>query len=473
MSLPLPLPEAPHSLWRETYGSYTPGAPLTEDLAVDVAVIGGGFTGLTTAYELRRADPGLSVAVLEAREIGFGSSGRNGSFAMTVVGLGFSATALLKGKDYLRRAHRYMVQAVEALDDLIQREGLDCERTRPGFLRVATTPSYLKKLRGEVDLMNSLGFDDIYFLDERETRDRVNSPIHLGALWEPRMLLIHPLKLVRAEKELAQRVGAQVFENTPVTRIRRGRHFSLEVPGATVTAEKVVFATNAYAHLLAPTRRKQVPAFTHMQCTEPLTPEQLEPIGWTGREGVEDARNLIHFFRLTTDNRIAIGAGPVGFTWANDLDGDRSEVAWRDQQEHLRVTFPHLRDIRFTHQWGGPFSVTLDLNPAIGYLGDERAAYSVGCIGHGVAMTHLNAQALRDLVLGQKTDLTRSPFVNRRVLPWPPEPLRSLLGHTLRSYLRLEDWWKERELRRARRQVHAMEQPGADTHPPATAATGR
>ncbi len=450
-------PDPPDSMWQETYGPYTPGPSLTEDRTVDVAIIGGGFTGLTTAYELKRADPGLEVAVLEAREIGYGSSGRNGSFGMTVVGLGFSATALIKGKDYLARAHRYMERAVDTLWELIQREELDADAIRPGFLRVATTSGYQKKIRKEVELMNSLGFDDIHYLEGEDVRERVNSPLHMGAMWEPRLVLIHPLKLVRAERELAERVGARVYENSPVTKVRRqeGKPLRLETPGGTVTAEKVVFATNAYSHLFPSLKRKQVPAFTYMQATEPLTEEQLEPIGWKGREGVEDARNLIHFYRLTSDNRIAIGAGPVGFSWANDLDHDRSEHAWQEQAEHLRVTFPHLRDVKFTHRWGGPFSVTLDLNPAIGYVGNEQAVYSLGCIGHGVSMTHLNAQTIRDLILEKETDLTESPFVNRTVIPWPPEPIRSALGHLMRSYLRIEDWTKEGELRRKKAQVHA------------------
>jgi glycine/D-amino acid oxidase-like deaminating enzyme len=454
MQQPLPLPETVDSMWRATAGPYEPGPPLTEDIRVDVAIIGGGFTGLTTAYELKRADPGLDVAVLEAREIGYGSSGRNGSFAMTVVGLGFSTTALIKGKDYLVRAHRYMMKAVDTLWELVQREELDAEAIRPGFLRVATTSRYLKKIRKEVELMNGLGFDDIYYLNEKETRARVDSPIHLGAMWEPRLVLIHPLKLVRAEKELAILNGARVFENSPVTGVRRGRRIRLDTPGGTVAADKVVFATNAYSHFFRRLKRKQVPAFTHGQATEPLTPEQIAPIGWEGREGVEDARNLIHYYRLTHDNRILLGAGPVGFTWGNDMFGDDYEYAWREQRSHFEVTFPHLRDVKVTHRWGGPFSVTLDLNPALGYLGDERAVYSLGCIGHGVSMTHLNAQTIRDLILERKTGLVEEcPFVNRTVLPWPPEPIRTALGHILRTYLRLEDWANERELRRAKAEM--------------------
>lgn len=457
----LPLPDTVDSMWRATYGPYQPGPSLSEDITVDVAVIGGGFTGLMTAYELKRADPGLDVAVLEAREIGYGSSGRNGSFAMTVVGLGFGATALIKGKDYLVRAHRYMMDAVDALWELAEREGLKekAEVIRPGFLRVGTTTKYLKKIRKEVELMNGLGFDDIYYLDEKETRARVNSPIHLGAMWEPRLVLIHPLKLVRAEKELVLKEGGRVYENSPVTSVERNGKIRLTTPGGIVTAEKVVFATNAYSHLFEGLKRKQVPAGTYMQATEPLTEDQLAPIGWQGKEGVEDSRNLIHFYRLTLDNRIAIGAGPVGFTWGNDLmELDSYETAWQEQRSHFKVTFPHLHDVEFTHQWGGPFSVTLDLNPAIGRLGDERAVYSLGCIGHGVSMSHLNARTIRDMILERETPLVEAcPFVDRTVIPWPPEPIRSALGHLMRGYLRTEDWLNEGELRRSKAQVHADE----------------
>jgi glycine/D-amino acid oxidase-like deaminating enzyme len=468
-AMPLPLPDAVDSMWAATGGSYTPGPPLQEDTAVDVAIIGGGYTGLTTAYELRRADPGLEVAVLEAREIGYGSSGRNGSFAMTVVGLGFGATAMIKGKDFLVRAHRYMMRAVDTLDELIDREGLDCDKIRPGFLRVATTESYLRTVRKEVDLMNRLGFEDIYYLDEREVRQRVNSPVHLGALWEPRLVLVHPLKLVREERDLAIRYGARVFENTPVLKVKRGEKFRLQTPQGTVTADKVVFATNAYSHLFAQLRRKQVPAFTHMLSTEPLTPDQLDSIGWEGREGLEDTRNLIHHYRLTTDNRITMGGGPVGFTFANSLHGDHSPAAWDEVESHFRVTFPGLRDVAISHRWGGPFSVTLDLTPTIGFLGDRRAIYSLGCIGHGVSMTHLNAQAIRDMILERDTDLTDSPFVGRRLLPWPPEPLRLAMGLAMRSYLRAEDWLKEGDLRRAKDQVHARDR----TAPPVEAGSPR
>lgn len=455
------LPPIPRSMWLETAGEYEPNPPLQGEASVDVAIIGGGFTGLTTAYELLRADPAIRVAVLEAREIGYGASGRNGSFAMTVVGLGFAGTALIKGKEFLRRAHRYMMRAVDELDALVTRERLDCDMIRPGFLRVGTTPGYVKRLQSEVRLMNSLGFDDIFWLERAEVNERVYSPLHLGAIWEPRLVLVHPMKLVRAEKELAVRNGATIYENSPVLRVQRGRQLRVETERGAVLADKVVFATNAYSHLFPELRRKQVPAFTHMMSTEPLSPVQLEEIGWQGREGLEDSRNLIHHYRLTADNRITMGGGPVGFTWGNSLHGDDSPDAWRKVEERFRLTFPSLRDVRFSHRWGGPFSVTTDLTPSIGYIGDQRALYSLGCIGHGVSMTHLNAQTLRDMVLERKTDLLEGPFVRSRILPWPPEPLRTMAGYGMRSVLQLEDFIRERPMGRAGEAAAAPARPVA------------
>lgn len=441
------LPTVPNSLWLDTYGPYTPEQPLEGEKKADIAVIGGGLVGLATAYELKRQEPGLEIALLEAEMIGYGASGRNGSFAMTVVGLGIGTTAMLRGKEFLRIAHRYMEQAVDGLDDLIQREQLDCDRLRPGFLRVATTPGYIKRLQHDVELMKELGFSGIDWISEGEVRAMVNSQRYLGALWEPRLLLVNPLKLVREEKRLVQSLGVQVFESSPVVEIERSGGYILRTPGGSLRCQKVAFAANAYSHLFPELRRKQIPAFTYMVATEPLTAQQLEPIGWQGFQGLEDARNLIHYYRLTPDRRLVMGGGPVGLSWANQLDRDADQAAWKHLEAHIEFLFPHLKGIAITHRWGGPFSVTATLTPSLGYLGDKSAVYSLGCIGHGVSMSHRNAQVLRDMLLERPGDLIEScPFYQRLVIPWPPEPLRSAVAQALRGYLKTEDALYERSL---------------------------
>ena len=401
------LPDSPPSLWLAEYGEYRPEAPLEGELAVDVAVIGGGLTGMATAIALKRRDPSLDVAVLEAKTVGYGASGRNGSFAMTVVGLGFGTTAMLRGKGFLRRAHSYMERCVDELERFIDEAGLDCDKVRPGFLRVATTPSYVKRLQRQVELMTSLGFEGISWMDAAATREMVDSERYLGAMWEPRLVLVNPAKLVREQKRVALGLGVRVFEGTPVLAVgrrappgRRAVHRLLTPRGA-VTAQKLAFATNAYSHLFEQLGRLQVPAFTYMIATEPLTDEQLAPIGWQGGEGIEDARNLIHYYRLTPDKRIVLGGGPVGLTTGGSLDADADEQAWRHLERYLHWLWPHLSDVAIAYRWGGPFSVTLDLTPALGYIGGDRSAvYALGCIGHGVSMSYLNGEVLTELLLG-------------------------------------------------------------------------
>src|SRR5512142_1837207 len=173
------LPDSPPSLWLAEYGPYQPEPSLAGDISVDVAVIGGGVLGMATAIALRRRGQAPSVAVLEARTAGYGASGRNGSFAMTVIGLGFGTTAMLRGKRFLRRAHAYMEQCVDRLEEFIDEADLDCEKLRPGFLRVATTPSYVKRLQSQVELMTSLGFEGISWLDAAATRQMVDSERYL------------------------------------------------------------------------------------------------------------------------------------------------------------------------------------------------------------------------------------------------------------------------------------------------------
>jgi glycine/D-amino acid oxidase-like deaminating enzyme len=436
------------SFWLATCPPYQPNAPLQGEVHADVAIIGGGFTGMSTAYYLRKADPSLKVVVLESEVIGFGASGRNGSFAMTVIGLGIDVLAMLKGKQAALEGHRYMERAVDTVGELVEENNLDCDYTRPGFLRMATTPGYVKKIKKQIELCHALGITGIDWLERDAARAEVNSDLYLGAWWEPRMALVNPVKLVREMKRVAQNLGAEIYEHTPVTTIERGANFTLQTPGGNVIAQKIVFATNAYSHLFPMIRRKQIPAWTYMVATEPLSDKQFDAIGWQHRQGVEDARNLIHYYRISPDNRLLMGGGPVGLGFGDNMNFDSDANAWRHLEEHIGYVFPALKGIKITHRWGGPFSVTVDLTPALGYVGDKRAVYSLGCIGHGVSMSHLNGQTIRDLILEKQTDLTDVFFVNRRVIPWPPEPLRLGLSLGIRAYLQIEDWAYEREMPR-------------------------
>jgi glycine/D-amino acid oxidase-like deaminating enzyme len=434
------------SFWLATYGPYTPNAPVQGDLNVDVAIIGGGFTGLSTAYNLRRDNANMKVAVLESEIIGYGASGRNGGFSMTLFGLEPAITKLFFGQERTVEAHRYMERAVDYVDALVREHNMQSDYWFPGFLRVATTPGFAKRIQHDLKLLSEMGITGITWLDANQVRSEVESPLFLGAWWEPRCGLLNPAKQVRELKRVAQQFGAEVYEHTPVTEIQRGARFKLRTPGGMVTAEKIVLATNAYSHLIPELRSKQSPMFTHMVVTEPLTPQQLGSIGWKNLQGIEDARNMVHYFRLTIDNRLAMGGSDVSLAYGRDLDRDLNMRIFADLERDVVRLFPGLKEVRYTHRWGGPVSVPTQMVPDIGQLGDARALYSLGCMGHGVSLTHLNGRTLADLVCERKTDLTSVWFVNRRTIPWPPEPFRFVLGQAVRGYLRIEDRIYERNL---------------------------
>jgi len=183
-----------------------------------------------------------------------------------------------------------------------------------------------------------------------------------------------------------------------------------------------------------------------MVVTEPLSQAQLDPIGWKNRQGIEDARNLVHYFRLTIDNRLVMGGSDVSLAYGGDMEHDENVHTFNTLEQDITRLFPNLKGVKITHRWGGPVSVPLDMAPAMGFLGDERALYSLGCVGHGVSMTHLNGCTLTDLAMGRKTDLTDTWFVNRRMIPWPPEPIRLLASEVIRGYMRLEDRLYERQV---------------------------
>jgi glycine/D-amino acid oxidase-like deaminating enzyme len=213
----------------------------------------------------------------------------------------------------------------------------------------------------------------------------------------------------------------------------------LETPGGHVKAAKAVLAANAWSHLFPQLKRKQVPVWTYIVLTEPLSEEHFKEIGWRNRQGIEDARNLVHYYRLTADNRLLMGGRDISLSYGSDMDRDLNHDTFAALKDDVGEIFPVLREIRFTHEWGGPVSVPLDMAPALGYVGDKSIVYSLGCVGHGVSLTHLNGRTVADLVLERQTDLTDVFFVNRRTLPWPPEPIRNLTAKAILGYMHFED----------------------------------
>ena len=334
-----------------------------------------------------------------------------------------------------------MERAVDLLKDLVDELNLDCDYEHPGFLRVATSEKYKKRIQHEIELAHKLGINGIEWLDQDQTREEVNSPMYLGAWWEPRCGILNPAKLSWSWADVLRSMGIELYEKTPVTEIKRKpKNIEMTTPQGTVRAEKAVLATNAWSHFFPKLKRKQLPVWTHIVISEPLSDEQYQSIGWQNRQGIEDARNLVHYYRLTTDNRIVMGGRDVSVSKGfYDMDQDDNEQTFEGLRQDVYELFPTLKNIGFTDSWGGPVSVPLDMAPAIGYMGDERVVYSLGCVGHGVSLTHLNGQTIRDLILERKTELSDVFFVNRTTIPWPPEPFRTIGIKAIVGYMHVED----------------------------------
>jgi glycine/D-amino acid oxidase-like deaminating enzyme len=233
---------------------------------------------------------------------------------------------------------------------------------------------------------------------------------------------------------------------TPVAEIKRTpQNFTLKTPKGTVTADKIALATNGYSLAISELKAMQQPVWTYIILSEPLKKEQLDEIGWQGREGIEDYRNLVHYYRLTPDNRLLMGGRDIIVKYGANMDNDMNPQIFSQLEQDIVDFYPCLKGLQITHRWGGPVSVPMDMVPALGYLDDKRAVYSLGCMGHGVSLTHLNGEVMADLLLERKSEWTECFPVNRKVFKWPPEPIRFVSEMAILSYLHAEDAWLERK----------------------------
>ncbi|MFE8073340.1 FAD-dependent oxidoreductase [Marinobacteraceae bacterium S3BR75-40.1] len=445
-----------YSFWQYKYGDYTANPTLTPGFhETDVLVIGGGYTGLTAAREIRKDDSRQRVMVLDAHEIGFGASGRNGGFNMTLFGVEPEVTQLRWGKEKTREAQAYMQRAVRYVKDLVESENLDSDYEHTGMLRVAYTDKQARRLKKTYALLSGITKPGSFeYLSGEEAQQRLNCPHIKGAIYEPETGILDPCKHVRSLKRLAEQEGAEIFEKTKVTDITRSdRGAVVHTDVATIKTRKLIIATNAWTHNLKSSPKVanvQAPVWTYQIVTEPLTEAQWKDIKWHDRMSIEDNRQLVHYMRITKCGRITMGGGQIGVEF-NDQKMElwKNEKIWADLEAHLRWMFPALKAIKIAYKWGGCVSVNTDMTPEIGFIGNRNMIYATGCIGHGVSLTQLNGRLIADLVLEKETDLTNFWIVNRKAIPLPPGKILRFAGAKLvEGVLRAVDRYEEGALKK-------------------------
>jgi glycine/D-amino acid oxidase-like deaminating enzyme len=398
---------------------------LTGDERCDLLVVGGGYSGLWTALNAKERDPGRDVVVIEGREVGWAASGRNGGFCAASLTHGLP-NGLARWPGELRTLEELGARNLDAIEDAVARYAIDCDFERTGEIDVATQPHQLAELSGLKDQADRAGITGLEVLDRDAVRAEVDSPTFVGGLLDrDGVALVNPAALAWGLKRACLGLGVRVYENTRGLQLAgSGSGMAVRTPYGRVTARQVALGTNVFPSLLRRVRPYTVPVYDYALTTEPLTPGQLDAIGWKNRQGLGDSANQFHYFRLTADNRILWGGYDAIYPFGGRLDAERDHRpgTWLKLAGHFFDCFPQLEGVRFSHAWGGAIDTCTRFTAFYGTAHDGRVAYAAGYTGLGVGATRFGADVMLDLLSGERTERTALAMVRRKPLPFPPEP---------------------------------------------------
>jgi len=412
-----------------------PHPTLIGDVTTDLCIVGAGYTGLWTALIAKEQNPEREVIVLEQRETGAGASGRNGGFCSYSLTHGFM-NGYSRFKDEMATIERMGRENLDGIEATIMKYGIQCDFEWNGELRVALEEWQMASMVEEAELRNSFG-DNVELLTKDQIQARIKSPLYKGALWDPDgTAMVDPARLVWGLERACISLGVKIFENTHVEWLERTNNgMIVHTPYGSVYAQKVALATNVFKSLVRRAHKYVVPVYDFQLVTEPLTPEQLDSIGWKEREGLSDAGNQFHYYRMTKDNEILWGGYDAIYNFRGKVRQEYESDA--ETYAHLAQafleTFPQLRGIKFTHGWGGAIDTCSRFSPFWGKAYRGRVAYVMGYTGLGVGSTRFGAQVMLDLLDGIDNERTRLKMVRKKPWPFPPEPFRFI-------FIRLTQW---------------------------------
>jgi glycine/D-amino acid oxidase-like deaminating enzyme len=437
--------------WRSLGGVPPARAPLPGPAEADVAIVGAGYTGLWTAYYLKRADPSLRIVLLEREVAGFGASGRNGGWVSGFFSGPPRVYERRGGREGFAALQRAMFATVDEVGGVLAEQAIDADFVKGGHLSVALGEAQASRLRDSVASARErgLGEEDLRELSREELAARLRIAGAHGATFSPHVARVHPAKLLRGLTAAVERLGATIHEATTVTEIRP--HAAL-TPAGTVSARWVVRATEGYTAGLRGLRRALVPMNSSMIITEPLSAETWDEIGWAGREVLGDAAHVYVYLQRTEDGRIAIGGRGVPYRFGSRTNGtgETAAATVKGLRAKLLELFPATAGAEVDHAWSGVLGVPRDWCISVNADAATGLAWAGGYVGEGVAAANLAGRTLRDLILGQSSGLTALPWVGRSPRRWEPEPLRWGAIHGVYSLYRMADRNERRTGRQSR-----------------------
>lgn len=408
--------------------------PLVGEIRVDVAIVGGGFTGLWTALALRKRNPTLTIALIEASLCGSGASGSNGG---KVHGYWASLQGMVEsiGEDAALAVARAGTRAQDAIRAFATAPGRDVWWRESGSIRVSAAPAQDEKIDGYTSQARRLGVADTAVpLTSEQVAARCRSPVFRGGVLFPEGANVHPARLARALRIAVIEAGVLVFENTPMTSLDRGTPNRVRTPQGQIIAHDVVLATNV-GLAVEPQVKPHVSVFSSYAIMTEPAPERLRQIGWIGDEGFADLRMFLHYFRTTPDGRVLMGSGsgPISYggnTTDPSLTQDKASVARAERG--LRRLLPALADVAVAKAWGGAIDISADRLPFFRTIPGTRIHYGCGYSGHGVNPTYMGGQCLASLVLGVKDEWSTLPLCTRPLPSLPPDPFRTYGARAIR-----------------------------------------
>lgn len=396
---------------------------LTAGLSCDLLVVGGGYAGLWSALHAVERNPGARVVLIEAERVGWAASGRNGGFVEASITHG-AENGKSRWPLEFDQLEKLGLANLDGMQADIGKHGMAVDWERTGMLTVATEPHQVEWLRE--------GADDGHeqFLDQAAVRAQVDSPTYLAGLFAAdTCAIVHPARLVFELARACADAGVQIFEHTAALSVERDRNgIQVSTRTGVIEADQVVLATNVFPSLLKRNRLHTIPVYDYVLATEPLTAAQLDSIGWRSRQGIGDSANQFHYYRLSADNRIVWGGYDAVYYFGRRVNPkyeDRSET-YRRLAAHFFITFPQLEDVRFSHRWAGAIDTNTRFCAHWGLAGRGRIAYVNGFTGLGVGAARFAADVCLDLLDGRPTERTELEMVNRKPLPFPPEPAASI-----------------------------------------------